>query len=95
MIETVELPNFNGSDYDPAFDHARLSSQYVRIFNLMCDGKWRTLAEISNVTGDPAASISAQLRHMRKPRFGSHTINKRIIGERIRGLYEYQLETAQ
>ncbi len=80
---------FNGAAYEPSHDDARLSVQYTRIFNLMRDGRWRTLAEIEGLTGDPPASISAQLRHMRKARFGSHVVDKRVRGERKNGLYEY------
>lgn len=79
---------FNGADYQPARDDDRLSVQYRRIFSLMQDGQWRTLEEIEQVTQDPQASISAQLRHMRKARFGAHTVNRRYL---VAGLYEYQL----
>ncbi len=57
----------------------------------MRDHGWPTLTEIAGVTGDPAASISAQLRHLRKARFGGHTVNKRHRGPASAGLYEYQL----
>lgn len=82
---------FDGSDYLPLFDQKRLSVQFLRIFECMKDAKWRTLGEISEVTKDPQASISAQLRHMRKERFGMHEINKRRRGDPSLGLYEYQL----
>ena len=82
---------FRGSDYVPEMDDARLTSQLERIHNLMQDGKWRTLGEIREATGDPEASISAQLRHLRKKRFGSHIIEKRSRGERSKGLFEYRL----
>lgn len=82
---------FNGSDYDPKFDNARLGKQLQVIYDLMKDSKWRTLSEIRMMTNYPEASISAQLRHLKKIRFGSHTINKRSRGERLIGLYEYQL----
>ncbi|KKL56177.1 hypothetical protein LCGC14_2247980, partial [marine sediment metagenome] len=36
-----------------------------------------TLCEIEDLTGDPPASISAQLRHLRKERFGAHTVERR------------------
>jgi hypothetical protein len=84
-------PKFSGSDYDAKYDYKRLSGQIKRIYDLISDGKWRTLSEIENETGDPAASISAQLRNLRKSQFGGHTINKRSRGERSRGLFEYQL----
>jgi hypothetical protein len=41
------------------------------------EGDARTLQEIADATGDPHASISAQLRHLRKPRFGAYAIDKR------------------
>lgn len=80
--------NFVGSDYSPERDQSRLSAQHERIRELMLDGAWRTLGEIARITGDPEASVSAQLRHLRKEEFGSHTVNKRHIS---RGLYEYQV----
>lgn len=87
-----DYPRFNGSDYNRKYDDTRLTGQLHRIFTLMKDGSWRTLQEIALATGDPQASISAQLRHLRKPRFGSFTVHKRSRGERSRGLYEYKVE---
>ena len=82
---------FNRSDYDPKTDNLRLAGQILRVFDCMRDGKWRTLAEIESKTGDPQASISAQLRHLRKPRFGSYTVEKRPRGDRDQGLFEYMV----
>ena len=82
---------FAGSDYSPAQDDVRLTGQLLRVFSLMADGRWRTLDEISLATGDPHASISAQLRHLRKERFGGHQVNKRSRGQREHGMFEYQL----
>lgn len=82
---------FNGPDYVPALDDARLSTQYVTIFNLMKDGEWRSLSEVDKITGHPEASISAQLRHMRKKRFGAHLVLKRRVGDPRDGLFEYRL----
>lgn len=79
---------FNGPDYVPERDHARLSGQVKRVFDLMKDGVWRTLEEIEARTGDPSPSISAQLRHLRKQRFGSHTVEREYLGD---GLYRYRL----
>ncbi len=66
----------------------RLSNQLEDIRRLMGDRKWRTLPEIQATTGHPPASISAQLRHLRKARFGGHIVNKRHLHN---GLYEYQV----
>lgn len=40
-------------------------------------GIWLTLGEIADVTEFAEASISAQLRHLRKPRHGGHRVEKR------------------
>ncbi len=74
-------PRFNGSCYDPEFDQDRLTGQIRRVYVLMIDGQWRTLDEIHASTGDPPASISAQLRNLRKERFGSHIVDKRRRGD--------------
>ena len=83
--------DFNGPAYDRQHDQARLAGQLARVFVLMCDGVWRTLDEIAGLTGDPPASISAQLRHLRKERFGAHTVDRRTRGHRSSALYEYRL----
>ena len=93
MIPNAQTPlRFDGPEYSPARDRVRLSGQIERVFNLMRDGKWRTLAEIASATGDPEGSISAQLRHLRKARFGAHTVNRRHVEN---GLFEYSLEVRQ
>lgn len=84
-------PHFDGTEYQPEFDFVRLTGQLSRIFMLMSDGRWRTLIEIEWETGDPAASISAQLRNLRKPRFGGHIVEKRCRGNRSNGLFEYRV----
>ena len=79
---------FNGSDYVADRDDDRLTGQLKRIWRCMRDGTPRSLHEIATITGDPEASISAQLRHLRKPRFGGHTVTKTYEGN---GLYHYVL----
>jgi hypothetical protein len=85
------MSHFNGEAYNQLLDHARLTKQHERIKSAMLDERWRTLDEIAQITGDPAASISAQLRHLRKPRFGSHVVEKRRRGDPSLGLYEYRV----
>jgi hypothetical protein len=84
-------PHFNGPEYQPELDFHRLTGQIGRVFSLMRDGQYRTLDEIARATGDPHASVSAQLRHLRKQRFGLHTVNRKSRGNREHGLFEYQL----
>lgn len=81
-------PHFSGETYEQERDFDRLKKQVARVRALMADGKWRTLADISAMTGDPEASISARLRDLRKERFGSHIVNRHYVE---RGLFEYQL----
>jgi hypothetical protein len=89
MLSAFQEPlRFDGVDYDSKRDNARLTGQLLRIWDVVCDEKWRTLREIANLTGDPEASISAQLRHLRKPRFGGHTVERQHIEG---GLYKYRL----
>ncbi len=75
---------------DPKIDFDRLQTQTAVIRYLMIDGVWRTLDEIEKITGYPQASISAQLRHLEKPRFGGHIKNKRRRYE-DKGVWEYQI----
>jgi len=82
-------PHFNGPDYIPKLDQKRLSNQHEQIKNLMIDHKWRTLGEIENELNYPQASISAQLRHLRKERFGGFTLQKQR--RKLAGLFEYRI----
>jgi len=97
MVRAKEaIPNatkvrFDGPEYSPKHDDERLSGQILRVFNAMKNGGWFTLDELNGITGDPHASISAQMRHLRKARFGSHLVEKRNRGERAHGLFEYRL----
>jgi hypothetical protein len=92
MEVSMTEPHFNGPVYDPALDHERLTKQLGRVFEAIRDGEWRTLAELEAMTGgEPQASISAQLRHLRKPRFGNYVIEKRRR-EPEGGTWEYRME---
>lgn len=91
LFDDFAHARFNGPDYDPKHDQKRLTGQIRRVYNLMSDHQWRTLAEIEAETNDPQASISAQLRHLKKPRFGNHPVEKRRRGEDKQGLWEYRI----
>ena len=86
-----EKTDFDGSNYVSEFDKVRLSGQMKSLFYVMKDCEWRTLHEIAMITGFGEASISAQLRNLRKERFGSHIVDKRRRGEKGKGLWEYSL----
>ncbi len=80
--------DFDGSDYKHKRDSVRLSGQLLRIWDVMKDGQWRTLDQISELTRTPHSSASAQLRNLRKERFGSHIIEKEYMDD---GLFKYKL----
>lgn len=88
----AEIPYRDGFTYDPPRDGQRLDKQHVRVRNLMLDSKWRSLSQIARETGDPEASVSARIRDLRKPRFGSYLIERRYVS---RGLWEYKLLVGQ
>jgi len=87
-------PHFNGPAYDADRDQVRLSNQQERILNTMADRMWRTLAEIERLSNAPQASVSAQLRHLRKPRFGAYIVDRRVRGG-TGALHEYRVLPSQ
>jgi len=82
---------FYGPAFDPALDEERLNDQILRVYRCMNDSLWRTLGEISESTGAPEASVSAQLRNLRKVEYGSFVVERRRRGLATTGLWEYQL----
>lgn len=92
-MKNLELENvkFDGSDIDSEKDNLRLAGQLKVIYDLVKDGKYRTLREIEDQTNYPQSSISAQLRNLRKERYGSFNIEKRSRGDRENGLFEYRI----
>lgn len=81
-------PRLAGSNYDHERDGPRLLGQIRRVYDFMADGKWHTLEAISRATGDPHASVSAQLRHIRNK--VGRAVEKHYLGN---GLYEYRMDT--
>ena len=62
---------------------------------------WLTLDELAKLTHYPPASISAQLRHLRKPQYGAFVVEKRprtvrtvLRGEDFGTIWEYRLKRA-
>lgn len=79
----------DGKTFDPALDRARLNAQHKRVYRVMADEGWHTLAAVAAATGDPEASVSARLRDFRKARFGGHLVHRKRI--RDTGLWVYRL----
>lgn len=72
-------------------DHVRMGKQRAAVWALVRLGEWWTLAEVSEATGAPEASVSARLRDFRRPRYGGHTVERRKRG---REQYEYRVAGA-
>ena len=68
--------NTFGPAYSKEKDGKRIAKQIDAIKDYMLSVGWKTLAEIEEALGYPQASISAQLRHLRKERFGSYQVDK-------------------
>ena len=88
MLKTA---HFDGDTYEAEFDYERLTGQNRRVYDVVAGGDWLTLDEISQITGDPQASVSARLRDLRKDKFGAATIERNYRGDRAQGLYEYRM----
>lgn len=83
-------PRFDGAVYDPALDQDRLTKQLGKVFEFMRSVAWHTLSEIHEATDVPEASASAQLRHLRKRRFGAYRVDRRRRTP-TGGTFEYRL----
>lgn len=92
MSDFARLIYRDGVTYDHQRDARRLAAQHNRVLAFMRDGAWHTLGEIAEHTKDPEASVSARLRDLRKPEFGSYKIDRRYVR---RGLHEYRLVVGQ
>lgn len=96
LFPSASIPNadttaqFDGETFEPKLDQVRLNGQLLRVYECMKDGQWRTLGHIVEACGhrDSEAAVSARLRDLRKPKFGSHTVERRRI---TAGLFDYRL----
>lgn len=90
MQTNLFQPRFDGADYKPARDDIRLRPQLERVKIALKSGQWLTLAQLAYLAEAPEPSVSAQIRHLRKERFGSHTVEREHLGN---GLYRYRCRT--
>lgn len=83
----VPEPYFEGPKEDNELARVdRLVGQMMDVYDVIKDGRKRTLQEIALSAHHPIASVSAQLRHLRKKRFGGFDVRKEHTGG---GLYVY------
>lgn len=86
--EEFNRPLFDGETFDEERDGNRLLKQLGKVSAIMSDGRWHTLAELADKTGNPEASLSARLRDLRKKRFGGHIVERQFVR---RGLFKYRM----
>jgi hypothetical protein len=96
---SLDLFDFDGADYNAAFDQVRLSGQLQRVRDYMLTAGWRTVPEIRAALealhrGEhfPETSVSAQLRNLRKEKFGAHDVLRRRRGDPKRGEFEFKVQ---
>jgi len=90
---------FDGVVYDEVKDFDRLTGQLKRVHEALSGERWRTVGEIQecirrqeNIV-DPECSISAQIRNLRKKRFGGWIIERRRRGGEDSAIWEYKIVT--
>jgi hypothetical protein len=86
-----DKPLFGGPDVS-TMDVSRFKGQMERVLALVKDGRWRTLNEIASRCGCSTQSASARLRDLRKPRFGSHVVERRRNQAYAEGIFEYRVD---
>lgn len=87
----------HGPAYDEKLDGKRITKQMGRVLFLMLGRKnGLTLKEICTILKTahgcefPESSVSADLRHLRKAKFGGYEVTKcRRKGQEKRGVWEY------
>lgn len=91
LPEPPKAKAFDGQTYVAERDYERLSGQLRAVFELMKDGRWRTISEIGAQVEGSEAAISARLRDLRKLKYGAHEVQREHID---RGLYRYRVIVA-
>lgn len=91
VVKETENKMLHGETFDPKLDMKRLTKQRNKVFSVMHDGAWRSLAEIAHATGAPEASVSARLRDFRKGPYGGHLVERCRSENPERGVFLYRL----
>lgn len=94
------MTKFSGAVYVQELDESRLTEQLKIVYRVMKDGIWRTVEELSALTGfKNQQSLDAQVRNLRKFQYNGwdarlnptgHFVARRNRNG-IRGLSEYRL----
>ena len=87
---TEPLPTlFDGVTINDERDNGRLQAQLSAVkIQMFMSPRWWTLGELARATGYPEASVSARLRDLRKPKFGSYNVERKYVE---RGIWAYRV----
>jgi len=100
----MTLQTFGGAAYEPKLDRARLSLQIERVRLYLLRGEWKTLREMKAALEAiyapahfPEASLSAQLRNLRKEPYRLRVERRRRDGVHGpgAGIWEYRLSGSE
>ena len=83
------VDEFDGKHYEGKTDKERLARQIKGVHDHISSGAWKTVEEISMATGYPQPSVSAQLRNLRKEKFGGLDVEGRYRADTR--IFEYKL----
>ena len=88
-MDVVVNPDFDGDDYVANRDNTRLTNQIDKVRMYMENAGYLTVKQIAADLKQPEPSVSAQIRNLRKDRFGARTVNREYRGN---GCYAFKLE---
>jgi len=86
--ETIKVRHFSGAGVETVEDKIRLGKQIDRVLAYINGGEWMSLQQIAIGINAPHASVSAQLRNLRKAEHGSYIIERKNEGD---GYFLYRL----
>ena len=82
---------FDGAAFDAQLDSERLTGQLLAVRDYLSQiegGRFATVDEIASALGFPECSVSAQVRNLRKPRYGGYKVESKRLTEN--GLFGYR-----
>jgi DNA-binding Lrp family transcriptional regulator len=80
------------SAFKPILQENLKRRQVDLVFDLMADGRWRTLSEISKRLKQPIQSVSARLRDLRKDEYGGYEVLRERSDKNRTYLYKLVVE---
>ena len=90
MNEVRGQAHFDGKFCDIPKDHLRLSRQFERVRDYMSDHQFHSVQEVAQALNIPENSASAQIRNLRKARFGARVIETQRCTDT--GLFKYRMK---